>query len=94
MAARAVGGRKQDVADLQDSLHEAHSKYFYLALTYDRVKDTPAKLSYYTGLVNSDVFDALWSFLSVTEDGIVSVGGKLRRIESVVEEVVVSLVCH
>ena len=67
---------KQNVADLQDSLHEAHSKYFYLALTYDRVKDTPAKLSYYTGLPNSDLFDALWSFLSVTEDGIVSVGGK------------------
>ena len=68
--------RKQDVADLQDSLHEAHSKYLYLGPTYDRVNDTPAKLSYYTGLPNSDVFDALWSLLSVTDDGIVSVGGK------------------
>ena len=54
----------------EDSLEDAHSKYFSLTITYERVKDTPAKLSYYTGIPNGYTFEALWSFLSVTEDGI------------------------
>ena len=61
---------RKDIADLQESLADAHSKYFSLTITYERVKDTPAKLSYYTGIPNGYTFEALWSFLSVTEDGI------------------------